>query len=238
MLTSMLNSIESQYAAPQGMVKLTQRGDGNCWARAIAFMIYSDAARHTWVRARVVLQLRVMLLEELLHCLDGGLELCSDNLVLHYTAITEDSSATVVDYLQSLEQAATWAGQLELQAVQRAFNVTVAVWEYNSGAFKQHSMYQCSDNTTALRMLFSGGNHYDTLLVGELQSAEIMAIEMSLDSYSTADTGSSDNSSSSSSDKSSSGKQNGSKKNNNKQQQQQQQQHKGSSGKSKKKGKK
>jgi hypothetical protein len=103
MLTSMLNSIESQYAAPNGKVKLTQRGDGNCWAKVIAFMVFGDAARHTWVRARVVLQLRLMLLQELLRCLDAGLDLCTENLTLHYAVLSETRSASVAQYLHNLE---------------------------------------------------------------------------------------------------------------------------------------
>jgi hypothetical protein len=124
--------------------------------------------------------------------------------------------------------------------VQPAFNIPVALWVCHSGAqptFEQHRVYKCSDDSSALRMLFSGKSHYDALLLGELQSAEMMAIDMTPDCEFTADTGSSDDSSSSSA-KSSSGKRNGSKKNNNKQQQQQQQQRKSSSSKSKKKGKK
>jgi OTU-like cysteine protease len=128
LLSGALTSIDSLYAAAHGLTKLTQRWDGNCWARVIAFMMFGDAAHHDWVRARILLKLRELLRQELMHCLDVGFDKGAAHCTLHYTAVTESKCRTVAEYLHMLEQAATWGGQLELQAVQPAFKIPVALW--------------------------------------------------------------------------------------------------------------
>jgi OTU-like cysteine protease len=127
MLPSVLASIDTHYAAPADMTKVVQGGDGNCWFRVVAHYIFGDAARHDWVRARIVYEVRELLVAELLQCVLIRCDRWDEYLTLYFAALSETKSPTAAAYLHNLEQSTIWAGQVELRAVQRAFKVPVAL---------------------------------------------------------------------------------------------------------------
>lgn len=148
--------IQKQIIYDLGALKEASRKGPDAWARELAY--YQSPLRELYSRIGPLLQ---------------GIDVIDDFAIIESILSSEKIPGNLVEsYLQTMEQAKVYGGQLELIAIQNLYQVPIHIFpKGNAQGYDIDRPYNQDNAEANLHLLFEG-RHYDLFIPKSLSEAE------------------------------------------------------------------
>ena len=133
------------------LIRVAQRGDGNCFFRTVSFLLYGNPDEHYRIRGAVCQYMK-------LH----------KELFRHYVDY-DDANPDFNAYIETMRADGTYADELEIRAVTEIYDLPVEIWALDAkqgaklvGDIKARPAQPRGERVLRLAYMFN--NHYDALV--------------------------------------------------------------------------